>query len=92
MLNRINQLPDSLPLSVLFGVQSRFDHSYNQELYLKRPNSFTNIHFVEEAGHHIHAHTPEVFNDVVNGICEVVESNEDVFVNTRQESDAFHRH
>lgn len=92
MLLRLNQLPDSLPMSVLFGGQSRFDHSYNRDLYLQRPNSFTDIHFVDEAGHHIHAHTPEVFNNVVNGVCDMVDSSQDIFVNTRQESDAFHHH
>ena len=94
MLNRLDSLPASMPISMLFGMRSWFDNSTGEKVYLKRPNSFVDLHFIREAGHHIHADLPDVFNGVINDICEMVDSNKDTVRSgqTRDEQMAFHFH
>ncbi len=94
MINRIDDLPNSLPISMVFGKRSWFDSSVGKKVYTKRSHSFVDVHFVEEAGHHIHADCPEVFNRVVNEICEMVDNDGDIVSGTeiRDEQIAFHTH
>ena len=43
-----------------------------------RPNSYVNVHWVKEAGHHVHADRPEVFNEIVSGVCSIIDAGEDL--------------
>ena len=60
-------------------------------MYSMRPDSFVDIHYVKGAGHHIHAELPDIFNEVVNNICDMVDSNGDR-EGGRSEQCSFHSH
>ena len=94
MLNRLDALSPSLPVSMLYGTRSWFDNSTGEKVFSMRPNSFVDVHYIKGAGHHIHADLPEIFNGVINGICEMVDNNGDMLRNgeTRDEQAAFHSH
>ena len=92
MINRLDGLPSSVPISMLLGTRSWFDTSTGKKVYSKRLNSFVDVHYIEDAGHHIHADCPEIFNQVVNEICEMVDDSKDIVsgTETRDEQTAFH--
>ncbi len=94
MLNRLDGLPSSMPVSMMIGTRSWSDTTLGKKVYLQRPQCFVDVHYVEDAGHHIHADLPGVFNRVVNGICELVDSNGDTVCDgeTRDDDTAFHTH
>ena len=94
MLNRLDTLSSTVPISMLYGTRSWFDNSTGEKVYSMRPNSFVDVHYIKGAGHHIHAELPEIFNRVINGICEMVDRNEDTVKarETRDEQSSFHSH
>lgn len=79
---------------MIYGTRSWFDNSTGEKVYSMRPNSFVDVHYIKGAGHHIHAELPDVFNKVVNDICDTIDNNRDIVTDRqqRQEQTAFHSH
>lgn len=78
MLPRIiSDLPQSIPMSLIYGVRSWMDSSTGERISQARPHSYVDIHHVKRAGHHVHAEQPEEFNRVVNHICGLIDANKD---------------
>ena len=94
MLERLDSLNPDIPLSIIYGTRSWFDNSTGEKVFAMRPESYVDVHFVKGAGHHIHADTPEVFNEIVKYICQLTDENKDiVHPNVRRsEQDAFFTH
>ncbi len=94
ILNRLDNLPTTIPISMLYGTRSWFDNSTGEKVYSMRPNSFVDIHYIKGAGHHIHAELPDIFNRVVNNVCEMIDREEDIIKVgvVRDEQHVFHSH
>lgn len=69
MLNRIHELREDKPITLLYGSRSWIDKSSWDLVKQARPSSFVNTQVISGAGHHIFADKPEVFNDYVNAAC-----------------------
>ena len=54
------------------------DKTTAAQVYSSRPNSYVNVQYVQEAGHHVHADQPEEFNRIVNEVCSIVDSGQDL--------------
>ena len=79
MLDRIpTDLDPQIPITLIYGVRSWMDNSSGEAIQELRPDSYVQIHRVRGAGHHVHADQPELFNDIVKGVCHLVDSGEDV--------------
>lgn len=94
LLNRLDALNPNVPMSMLYGTRSWFDNSVGEKVYAMRPNSYVDVHYIRGAGHHIHADLPEVFNEVVNDVCDMVDEGKDLLSEGegRDEQTAFHSH
>lgn len=75
MINRINQLDSSIPITVMHGSHSWMDGTVGQKLKDLRNGSYVHLEIINEAGHHVHADNPEYFNEVVVKACGFTESN-----------------
>lgn len=78
-------LDSSVPVSVILGDRSWMRHgeisnnvNVADEVLKCRSQSYVNVHRVAEAGHHVHADQPEAFNALVNGICYLVDADQDL--------------
>ncbi len=79
MLERIgSELDSAIPITMLYGVRSWMDNSSGEKVAECRPTSYVKVHYVQRAGHHVHADQPEAFNNLVNGACDIVDSEEDL--------------
>ena len=79
MLARIDtQLRHNTPITLIYGVRSWMDISSGEKVRACRPNSYVDVHYVREAGHHLHAQQPETFNRIVNGVCSLVDEGRDL--------------
>ena len=94
MLERVDQLSADVPVTFIYGTRSWMDSSSGEKFFSARPDSYVDVHFVSGAGHHVHADTPGVFNEIVNGVCTRIDNAMDSIVQgvQRSEKDAFHRH
>lgn len=73
MLDRVHLLPPNLPVTLVYGGQSWMDSSMGEKIAQLRPNSYTRTVVVEGAPHHVYADKPQVFNAVVQRICDDVD-------------------
>ncbi|GAA6222377.1 protein ABHD4 [Lates japonicus] len=72
MLQRVHLLPPSMPLTMLYGERSWVDSSSGESVVQIRDRAYTRVLLVNEASHHVYADQPEVFNRVVENICNSV--------------------
>jgi len=72
MLQRVHLLPDSMPLTMLYGAQSWVDSSSGYKVLQIRSQVHTKVLLINEASHHVYADQPEEFNKVVENICHSV--------------------
>ncbi|XP_008297793.1 (Lyso)-N-acylphosphatidylethanolamine lipase [Stegastes partitus] len=72
MLERVSQLPPSMPVTMLYGAQSWVDSSSGDRVEQIRGQAHTRVLLINEASHHVYADQPEEFNRVVNKICKTV--------------------
>ncbi|XP_074544854.1 (Lyso)-N-acylphosphatidylethanolamine lipase [Halichoeres trimaculatus] len=72
MLQRVNLLPPSMPLTMLYGARSWVDSSSGEMVAQIREKSYTKVQLINEASHHVYADQPETFNRVVENICNSV--------------------
>lgn len=72
MLERVNQLSPSIPVTMLYGAQSWVDSSSGDRVAEIRGQAHTRVLLVNQASHHVYADQPEQFNKVVENICKTV--------------------
>lgn len=94
MLERLDALSPQVPISLMYGTRSWFDNSTGRKVFTSRPDSYVDVHFVKGAGHHIHADTPTVFNEIVESVCELTMAGKDKVEagERRTEEEAFYTH
>lgn len=73
MLHRVHLLPPSMPLSMLFGAQSWVNSSSGEEVVKLRNQAHTELMLINDAAHHVYADQPQVFNKVVENMCNTVD-------------------
>ena len=85
MLSRLSQLNHNIPITVIAGSNSWMnfttfqDDRTPEQIAAARPtNSFVDVHYVNEAGHHVHAQQPDQFNRIVNSVFKSVDLGEDL--------------
>ncbi|ESO87802.1 hypothetical protein LOTGIDRAFT_219704 [Lottia gigantea] len=74
MINRISELPSHLPMTMIYGSRSWIDRSIGHRVKYIRNDSFVDVQIVVGAGHHVYADKPEIFNNIVNRICDKIDS------------------
>ena len=84
MLERVgSELDSNIPMTILHGVRSWMDNRTGEKARESRPNSYTDVHYVRRAGHHVHAEQPQIFNKIVNEACAKVDANKDCPADTQ---------
>lgn len=69
MVNRIHQLKEDVPISLVYGSRSFIDHSATGVIKQKRNHSYFRLKVINGAGHHVHADKPDIFNQFVLECC-----------------------
>ncbi|XP_019955099.1 (Lyso)-N-acylphosphatidylethanolamine lipase [Paralichthys olivaceus] len=72
MLHRVDLLPPSMPLTMLYGESSWVDSSSGDRVIQIRNQANTKLLLINKASHHLYADQPEEFNRVVENICNSV--------------------
>ncbi|XP_039672106.1 (Lyso)-N-acylphosphatidylethanolamine lipase [Perca fluviatilis] len=72
MLQRVHQLPPSMPLTMLYGAQSWVGSSSGDKVAQIRDQAHTKVLLIDDASHHVYADQPEEFNRVVENVCNSV--------------------
>jgi len=79
LLDRFKDFPDDKPFAVITGsdswVNSISDFQSIHEEELTNKTMFLEI--VDNAGHHVHADQPVIFNDFVLSLCNIVQKKFD---------------
>ena len=78
MLERISGIDQGLPISFIFGKRTWMDQSVAEKTRILRPESYTNMHYIRGAGHHVYADQSDAFNSTVMEICSTMESGKDL--------------
>lgn len=73
MVQRVNLLPPSMPVTILYGALSWVDSSTGNTVVQIRGKSPTTIILIEDASHHVYADQPEEFNQTVQSICNTID-------------------
>ncbi|CAG0888529.1 unnamed protein product [Cyprideis torosa] len=75
MLERmLKEFPDNIPVTFIYGGNSWISYKAGQQLKDRRPQN-TLLHIIEGAGHHVYAHDPQRFSEMVLEACEKSEAN-----------------
>ncbi|TNN74463.1 Protein ABHD4 [Liparis tanakae] len=72
MLQRVHQLPPSMPITMVYGARSWVDSSSGDTVVRIRNEAPTEVILIDDASHHVYADQPEEFNRVVEKICDSV--------------------
>ena len=83
MLERLNTLNPNVSISLIYGTRSWADISTGEKIYAIRPDSYVDVHYVKGAGHHVHADSPTIFNDIVNMTCDLVDEGRNIKNDTK---------
>lgn len=85
MLARLDQLNHNIPITVIGGSRSwmnfttgKDDRTAEQIAAARPSSSYVGVHYVDDAGHHVHAQQSDQFNRIVNGVFKLVDSGEDL--------------
>ncbi|XP_064467116.1 1-acylglycerol-3-phosphate O-acyltransferase ABHD5-like isoform X2 [Ornithodoros turicata] len=78
MVNRILDLHKGVPMTFIYGSRSWIDKQPGIHVQRLREDSDVDIEILDGAGHHVYADRPDLFNDVVSGICRSVDDFENV--------------
>lgn len=68
--------PREIPVTFIYGSKTWMRTDYGEIIKDSRLNSFTNIEFVENAGHHVYADNAEDFNRFVLDAMKILKSND----------------
>ena len=70
MVNRIQDLDASVPMSLIYGGSTWLQHVPEEVLVAARPSGAqTKVYILPEAGHHVYVDSMRLFNGIVNSIC-----------------------
>ncbi len=82
MLSRLgSQMDPCIPLTLIYGAQSwmrHVDSARGEGVQACRPGSYVDVHWVDQAGHHVHADRPQAFNEIISEVCSVVDAGQDL--------------
>lgn len=70
MINRVHEIQDNVPITLLYGSRSWVDSSAGEHIHKKRPNSFVQSHVINQAGHHVYADRAAEFNRLIREACQ----------------------
>ncbi|OWK57003.1 1-acylglycerol-3-phosphate O-acyltransferase ABHD5 [Lonchura striata] len=73
MLQRISQMDQDIPITVVYGARSCIDGNSGSTIQSLRPNSYVKTIAILGAGHYVYADQPEDFNKKVKDICDSVD-------------------
>jgi abhydrolase domain-containing protein 4 len=73
MINRIHEMRDDVPLTLVYGSKSWVDHSSGNIIKNARPKSYVNVHVIHNAGHHVYADQPQEFNSIIVKTCDIAD-------------------
>uniref|UniRef100_A0A3Q2P302 1-acylglycerol-3-phosphate O-acyltransferase ABHD5 n=1 Tax=Fundulus heteroclitus TaxID=8078 RepID=A0A3Q2P302_FUNHE len=73
MLQRLDQLPPTIPISIIYGSRSSIDSDSASSIKEMRTNSHVEIITIRGAGHYVYADQPDDFNHKVLQVCEKVD-------------------
>lgn len=73
MLQRVHLLPPKMPLTMLYGARSWVDSSSGDEVIQIRNKAHTKLMLIDDAAHHVYADQSQIFNEVVENICNSVD-------------------
>ncbi|XP_071417270.1 1-acylglycerol-3-phosphate O-acyltransferase ABHD5 isoform X1 [Pithys albifrons albifrons] len=73
MLQRISQMDQDIPITVVYGARSCIDGNSGSTIQSLRPNSYVKTIAILGAGHYVYADQPEDFNQKVKDICDSVD-------------------
>ncbi|KAG7258620.1 hypothetical protein CRUP_028872 [Coryphaenoides rupestris] len=73
MLHRVDQLPASLPVTMLYGDRSWMNASSGHQAAKIRGEAYTRVVLISNASHHVNTDQSEVFNKHVEQICDSVD-------------------
>ncbi|KAF6779323.1 hypothetical protein AHF37_01421 [Paragonimus kellicotti] len=76
MINRIDQLDPSVPITFIFGSRSWMDSACGTKTKALRPNSYVDIKIIEGAGHQVYAQAADDFNAYVSSIADRTDSGD----------------
>lgn len=71
-----SQICHKIPMTFIYGVNSWIDNSYGNIIKDGRPNSYTRVEIVEDAGHKVFSDNEKVFNRLVVEACKVNKKSE----------------
>ena len=70
MIHRIANVDQNVPMTMIHGANSWISCDPSYETRYMRSGSYVDIQVIPEAGHHVYADQPDVFNTVVDKICQ----------------------
>lgn len=73
MLERIGDVDSSISMTFIHGSHSWIDNRIGYEVKYIRGDSFVDVQIVRQAGHHIYADRPQLFNNIVCRTCDMVD-------------------
>ncbi|KAJ8925435.1 hypothetical protein NQ315_009268 [Exocentrus adspersus] len=71
MMHRFDSIRDDMPITFIFGEDSWMTQTPGHTLKEQRPKSYVDIAIVPDAGHHVNADQPLLFNSAVINACNV---------------------
>ncbi len=90
MLSRVaSSLCLSVPLTVVCGRNSwlrRLEDKTPEKIAQARHDSYVAVHYVEGAGHHVHADQPAEFNQIVSATLKLVDTDQDIATDSNPSS------
>ena len=72
MIQRIHELDDNIPITMVYGSRSWMDVSMGSKVKELRPHSYVDVQQIDKAGHHIYSDNSDKFNEIVGGVCNRV--------------------
>ncbi|XP_041798091.1 1-acylglycerol-3-phosphate O-acyltransferase ABHD5 isoform X2 [Chelmon rostratus] len=73
MLQRMDQLPPEIPITIIYGSRSSIDSNSGSAIKEMRPHSHVEIITIRGAGHYVYADQAEDFNHTVLQVCDKVD-------------------
>ncbi|KAJ3595766.1 hypothetical protein NHX12_005069 [Muraenolepis orangiensis] len=73
MLLRVDQLPASLPVTMLYGDRSWISSNSGHQAAHVRAEAYTRVLLINNSSHHVNNDQPEIFNKQIEDICNSVD-------------------
>ena len=70
----LDQLRTDVPVTCIFGGQSWLENSYGHDIKEVRKDSYSQIEYIESAGHQLFSDNASEFNRLVVEACKILKS------------------